>query len=178
MKRKWTCLRLLLFCQRRGGWDALCPEETNASGTQGPWTYWVEAANRRSQIVQERKVWEARKRKSHLWVVDDVWDATAEIGSQFWVRKSNCPCWLARAKITSLEQRVKGVKFCSSRQWSEMHPSHAEHQTLRLDMSQRQAWQMWSLMSISACMQGICTHERRAASKERLSGPLYTFIAI
>lgn len=162
------------------GWlqGLLCPKGTNASGPQGPWSDWVEVASRRAQTVQERVGWEAEKRNSHLWVIDDVWDATAETGSQFWVRKSYCPCWLARAKMTPLDQRVRGVKCCSSCQWSEMHPSHAVHQTPRSDLPWRQACQVWSSMSIGACMQGTYTHERRAASKERVSGPLYTLIAI
>lgn len=100
--------------------------------------------------------------------MDDVWDATTEIGNRFWVKKSDCPCWLTRPKTTSLEQRVKGVRCCSSCQWSERHPSHAVHQTPRPDISQGQACKMWSLMPIGACMQGTCTHERRAASKGRV----------
>lgn len=160
------------------GWVFPCAPRKHASRPQGPWTYWVEVANRRLQTVQERAVWEARKRKSHLWVVDDVWDATAETGSQFWVRKSNCPCWLARAKITSLEQRVKGVKCCCSCQWSEMHPSLAVHQTPRPDMSQRQAWQMWSSMSIGACMRGTCTHERSCFQREGFWTSVHIYCAL
>jgi len=49
-------------------------------------------ASIRPQTAQTTVVWEAGKRKSCFWVMDDMWEAAAEVGSDFWVRRSDCSC--------------------------------------------------------------------------------------
>lgn len=43
-------------------------------------------------MAQVDVVWEAGKTKSHLWVMGDVWEAAAWLGSDFGARKGDCSC--------------------------------------------------------------------------------------
>lgn len=48
-----------------------------------------------------------------------VWEAAAQVGSDFGVGKGDCSCWLARAKMSSLEQASRSVMlFLVLRQWA------------------------------------------------------------
>ena len=92
MERKVTSLRPLLFCQRRDGCRGVVSQGNNCLWAMMPMGILGGVASRRPQTTQASVVWEAGKRKSHLWAMNDVWEAATEVGSNFWVRKSNCSC--------------------------------------------------------------------------------------